>query len=314
MESTADRQRQVQVVCCDSPAAVRRYCTTCCATPCQGSTCLRWRAAAETLSQSISRRSPNGPWTCLQSMPWSRETVSGRTLGSYLPSAIRGLSFPRAMGARRCRRFRDSTIHSWSPRTHSASATREWWRPTKPLGGCTVANCPRWSADSRNSSRDRTASRRKSPGSPGLRSRASSLTFTGVISPDPAATAQRGAPERCQSPGPWDHDRSVAARVVRQFRLEPRLFEVLQDWGYETDAAWVDRLAEATPEGLDDRPGWIVSETADAAGGEGRTATSANVIGLPFQGVQPPKRAQSAAIRPRMLFELRARIQSPCSG
>ena len=100
----------------------------------------------------MSRRSPNGPWTCLQSMPWSRETVSGRTLGSYLPSAIRGLSFPRAMGARRCRRSRDSTIHSWSPRTHSASATREWWRPTKPLGGCTVANCPRWSADSRNSS------------------------------------------------------------------------------------------------------------------------------------------------------------------
>ena len=86
---------------------------------------------------------------------------------------------------------------------------------------------------------------------------------------------------------------------------------MLQDWGYETDAAWFDRLAEATPEGLDDRPGWIVSETADAAGGEGRTATSANVIGLPFQGVQPPKRAQSAAIRPRMLFELRARIQGP---
>jgi hypothetical protein len=50
----------------------------------------------------------------------------------------------------------------------------------------------------------------------------------------------------------------AAARVVRQFRLAPALFNALEQWGYESDRAWFARLAEQSPAALDDRPGLVV--------------------------------------------------------
>lgn len=38
-----------------------------------------------------------------------------------------------------------------------------------------------------------------------------------------------------------------ARRVVQQFTLEPKLFSILERWGYETDRSWFDRLLEEHP-------------------------------------------------------------------
>jgi hypothetical protein len=49
-----------------------------------------------------------------------------------------------------------------------------------------------------------------------------------------------------------------AARIVRQFRLAPELFEIVERWGYAGDRRWFDELAATAPEALDDLPGTIV--------------------------------------------------------
>lgn len=84
---------------------------------------------------------------------------------------------------------------------------------------------------------------------------------------------------------PWEHDPAAGARVVRQFRLEPRLFDVLTDWGYESDEAWFDTLAQGHPEAFDDRPGVIVSYFTPGTVYEHearRMAKTARRFGLPL--------------------------------
>jgi hypothetical protein len=50
-----------------------------------------------------------------------------------------------------------------------------------------------------------------------------------------------------------------AARVVRQFRLAPTLFDAIEAWNYESDRRWFDELSQQAPEGRDDTRGLIVA-------------------------------------------------------
>jgi hypothetical protein len=50
-----------------------------------------------------------------------------------------------------------------------------------------------------------------------------------------------------------------AARVVRQFRLAPALFDALESWKYEADRRWFDELSQQAPEGQDNSRGLIVA-------------------------------------------------------
>jgi hypothetical protein len=56
----------------------------------------------------------------------------------------------------------------------------------------------------------------------------------------------------------WKHPGN-AARVVRQFRLAPALFEAVESWKYESDRRWFDELSQSAPEGRDDTRGLIVT-------------------------------------------------------
>jgi hypothetical protein len=56
----------------------------------------------------------------------------------------------------------------------------------------------------------------------------------------------------------WKHPGN-AARVVRQFRLAPALFDAVESWNYETDRRWFDELSQQAPEGCDDARGLIVA-------------------------------------------------------
>ncbi|MBW9064489.1 hypothetical protein JNB71_14265 [Rhizobium herbae] len=56
-----------------------------------------------------------------------------------------------------------------------------------------------------------------------------------------------------------DLPQASAERLVRQFRLTPELFDVVQGWGYGAERSWFDQLAARTPRAFDDRPGTIVA-------------------------------------------------------
>lgn len=77
-----------------------------------------------------------------------------------------------------------------------------------------------------------------------------------------------------------------AARIVRQFRLAPRLFDHLEAWGYESNRIWYDKLRESTPRGLDDTPGTVVAYHTDDPLYEGearRLVKSIERLRLPFE-------------------------------
>jgi len=56
----------------------------------------------------------------------------------------------------------------------------------------------------------------------------------------------------------WKHSGN-AARVVRQFRLAPALFDALKSWKYECDSHWFNELSQQTPDGRHDTRGLIVA-------------------------------------------------------
>ncbi|KQM67551.1 hypothetical protein ASE75_00975 [Sphingomonas sp. Leaf17] len=82
-----------------------------------------------------------------------------------------------------------------------------------------------------------------------------------------------------------------AARLVRQFRLAPGLFDHLEALGYETDRQWFDTLAQSAPEGLDDRCGTIVAYYTDDPvyrREARRLEASAKRLGLPIVMTEMP--------------------------
>ena len=86
-------------------------------------------------------------------------------------------------------------------------------------------------------------------------------------------------------------DPAHAARLVREFRLAPALFDHLEALGYESDRGWFDRLAAIAPEGLDDRRGTIVAYYTDDdvyRGEARRLVASLSRLGLPVVMTEIP--------------------------
>jgi hypothetical protein len=115
----------------------------------------------------------------------------------------------------------------------------------------------------------------------------------------------------------WEADPVAASRVARQFRLEPRMFDVLAAWGYETDETWFDRLARRSPEGLDDRPGLIVSYYTAGSIYEHealRMTRSAHRLGLPVDLHAVSDQGgwlANVRMKARFLLERRRRLRGP---
>jgi hypothetical protein len=65
-------------------------------------------------------------------------------------------------------------------------------------------------------------------------------------------------PVAVDTPFSIDQSGTSAERLVRQFRLSPDLFDIVQRWGYGSDRSWFDRLAARAPHAFEDRPGTIV--------------------------------------------------------
>jgi hypothetical protein len=114
-------------------------------------------------------------------------------------------------------------------------------------------------------------------------------------------------------------DKAAAARLVRQFRLAPELFEVVEQTGYarEGQHLWFKHLAAKYPQGLDDTPGLIVGFFTEGTRYEAearRLANSVEALGLPIHLEKiPPIDDWLTAVRrkPIVLRELRERFHGP---
>lgn len=136
-----------------------------------------------------------------------------------------------------------------------------------------------------------------------------------LIEHDPEWTAARG-PMGDEKPA---LDKDAAARIVRQFRLAPDLFKLLERCGYvrEGQRKWFDRLAAAAPAGLDDRPGTIVGFFTEGTRYEAeakRLGASVEALGLPLHLEKIPATDDwLAAVRckPGILRQLREKLRGP---
>ena len=114
-------------------------------------------------------------------------------------------------------------------------------------------------------------------------------------------------------------DDEAAARLVRQYRLAPELFEMLEETGYARKGQhlWYQRLAAKYPQGLDDTPGTIVGFYTGGTRYEAearRLAASVEALGLPIHLEKvPPIDEWLTAVRhkPIVLRELRERLRGP---
>ncbi|BEU99983.1 putative nucleotide-diphospho-sugar transferase [Novosphingobium olei] len=114
-------------------------------------------------------------------------------------------------------------------------------------------------------------------------------------------------------------DEAAAAHLVRQFRLAPELFEVMEQTGYarEGQHLWFERLCARNPQGLDDAHGTIVGFFTEGTRYEAeaeRLKASVEALGLPIHLEKiPPMTDWLAAVRhkPIVLRELRERLRGP---
>lgn len=75
-----------------------------------------------------------------------------------------------------------------------------------------------------------------------------------------------------------------AARITRQFRLAPELFDVAKRWGYSDDRSWFDTMLANSPAASEDRPGTIVAYYTQGTRYEkeaSRMMASLSKLGLP---------------------------------
>ncbi|TWF57155.1 putative nucleotide-diphospho-sugar transferase [Neorhizobium alkalisoli] len=114
----------------------------------------------------------------------------------------------------------------------------------------------------------------------------------------------------------WFSDRH-ADRVVRQFRLAPELFEILDRWGYGTDRLWFDALASRAPNALNDLPGTIVGFYTAGTRYEReaqRLAASVQKLGLPLdlEAIEPGQGwLDNVRAKPHVLKRIRQRLRGP---
>lgn len=108
-----------------------------------------------------------------------------------------------------------------------------------------------------------------------------------------------------------------AERIVRQFRLEPRLFEELEYWGYEPDRVWFERLAAETPQAFDDTPGTVVAFYTAGTGYEAearRLEATLKRLGVPYDFTAIDKGADWLANvrrKPQFLMDRRNALRGP---
>nr|WP_246617467.1 putative nucleotide-diphospho-sugar transferase [Rhizobium populisoli] len=60
-------------------------------------------------------------------------------------------------------------------------------------------------------------------------------------------------------PALFDATTEDVARIVRQFRLAPELFDVAKRWGYSDDRSWFKTMSASSSAASEDRPGTIVA-------------------------------------------------------
>jgi hypothetical protein len=114
-------------------------------------------------------------------------------------------------------------------------------------------------------------------------------------------------------------DPDEAERLVRQFRLAPELFAILERWGYTRAGQrhWFDALAARAPGGCDDSPGTIVGfyTAGDRYEIEARRLeASVQALGLPLrlERVEPtPDWLGAVRRKPAILRDLRERLRGP---
>lgn len=108
-------------------------------------------------------------------------------------------------------------------------------------------------------------------------------------------------------------------RLVRQFRLAPELFGILDRWDYEVtgDRRWYDELGMRSPGGLEDTPGLIVGfHTTDALYSREalRMRESISRLALPLE-LTPIDPTDSwlagVQIKPAFLAKARRRLRGP---
>jgi len=108
-------------------------------------------------------------------------------------------------------------------------------------------------------------------------------------------------------------------RIVRQFRLAPALFDILERWKYTStgDRRWYDELARSAPAAFDDTPGTIIGFYTAGTRYEHEAARLTNSIrrlGLALELVAiEPQGDWRATVRrkPGLLLDLRKRLRGP---
>jgi hypothetical protein len=114
-------------------------------------------------------------------------------------------------------------------------------------------------------------------------------------------------------------DEWAAARLVRQFRLAPELFNMLEQSGYARKGQhlWFRRLAAKHPKGMDDTPGTIVGFFTEGTRYEfeaRRLAASVDALGLPIhlEKIEAIDDWLSAVRRkPFVMRQLRDKLRGP---
>jgi len=108
-----------------------------------------------------------------------------------------------------------------------------------------------------------------------------------------------------------------AARLLRQFRLAPELFDMLERWGYARDRRWFDALAAHAPEAFDDAPGTIVGYYTPGTHYEAearRMEASIRRLGLKLELLAIDSAGDWLANvrrKPQILLEQRRRLRGP---
>jgi hypothetical protein len=116
---------------------------------------------------------------------------------------------------------------------------------------------------------------------------------------------------------PWAADTAVAERVVRQFRLSPQLFDVMEAWGYERNRNWFDELSMRVPGASQDKRGTIVSFFTQGTRYEreaARLERSAKRLGLAIDMSAVPDRGtwlKNVRFKGRFLREKRKQLRGP---